>query len=359
MTQRDALKEILHFGKPAEVCQFEWGYWPQTLERWRKEGLPADQQPWEAVGITSYHRVPIETRFYPAFEEAVISETESNVVVRDADGIIKEITKDNSSFPRFIKHPVSNLADFEKLKERLDANSPGRFPDGWEKAAIDINKNDGILVMGAVEISFFGWHRDLMGVEDLLVAFYDQPELIHAISRHHLDFLKQLYGKIIEKVDYDFIFMWEDMSYKNGPLISPALVKEFMLPYYRELISYFKSIRDYKVLVDSDGDVTQLIPLFHEAGVDGVLPFECAAGMDICRIRDQFPDLIIAGGIDKREIAKGKDAIDRELESKLPYVFERGGYLPSMDHHVPPEVSYEDFVYYVEKTRMLYEAAGR
>jgi uroporphyrinogen decarboxylase len=356
MSQRDSLREILHFGNPAEVCQFEWGYWPETVERWRSEGLPADQEPWEAVNIATYDRAPVEARFCPAFEEEVISESETSLVVRDSDGVIKEIGRNHSAFPRFIEHPVRNMADFEKLKERLDPDSPARFPNDWEKAAAEIAANDDILVMGRLDISFFGWHRDLMGVENLLMAFFDQPELVHAISRHHLDFLKRFYGKILERVDYDFIFMWEDMSYKNGPLISPALIREFMLPYYRDLISYFKSIRDYKVLVDSDGDVNQLIPLFHSVGVDGMLPFECAAGMDIRRIRDEYPDLIIAGGIDKREIAKGKHAIDKELESKLPYMFERGGYLPSMDHHVPPEVSFEDFVYYIEKTRQIYKA---
>ena len=155
-------------------------------------------------------------------------------------------------------------------------------------------------------------------------------------------------------MQFDYTFMWEDMSYKNGPLISPQLFREFMLPYYREIIGFFKEITDCKVLVDSDGDVTQLIPLFVEGGVDGVLPFEVAAGMDVREIRREFPDLIIGGGIDKREIAKGKQAIDKELEAKLPHMFAKSGYCPSLDHHVPPEVSYADFEYYLEKTRKVY-----
>ena len=127
-----------------------------------------------------------------------------------------------------------------------------------------------------------------------------------------------------------------------------------MLPYYREFISWAKGFGDYKVLVDSDGDVRQLIPLFLEAGVDGMLPFECSAGMNVCDIRREYPELIIAGGIDKREIGKGREAIDRELESKLPFMFESRRYLPSLDHHVPPEVSYADFLYYLERTRGIW-----
>lgn len=354
MDFRASVKAILDFEKPHEICQFEWGYWPETIARWHREGLPRDKEPWEVVGITYYHRAPVQTRLFPAFDQAVLSEHDRTMIIRDNDGIVKEVSRDHSALPRHIEHPVRNMQDFRKLTERLDPDSPGRFPGKWREAASGLATRNNILVMGGTEISFFGWHRDLMGVENLLMAYYDQPELVHAISEHHVNFLKRFYSKLMEEVEFDFIFMWEDMSYKNGPLISPRLVREFMLPYYRELIGFFRRRRDYKVLLDSDGDVRQLIPLFLEAGVDGLLPFECAAGMDIREIRKEFPELIIAGGIDKREIARGREHIDRELESKLPFMFQQGGYLPSLDHHVPPDVSFQDFRYYLERTRELY-----
>jgi uroporphyrinogen decarboxylase len=349
---------MLHFRRPAEVCQFEWGYWPETLARWQAEGMTA-ANPWEALGITYYHRVPVETRLFPPFATEVIEDRENSRIVRDAMGVTKEEAKDSTAFPRFIRHPVENMADFLALKERLNPDTPGRFPPDWPEQARALARRDSILVMGGIEISFFGWHRDLMGVTNLLMAYYDQPELVHAISRHHLAFLKTMYARILRDVKFDFIFVWEDMSYKNGPLISPAMVREFMLPYYRELVGFFRSFGDYRFLLDSDGDVSALIPLFIEAGIDGMLPFEVAAGMDIRRVAAAYPDLFIAGGLDKRELAKGRAAIDRELEAKLPAMFKRGGYLPTMDHHVPPEVSYADFQYYLERVRELYARHGR
>ncbi|MBN1669434.1 MAG: hypothetical protein JXR37_00265 [Kiritimatiellae bacterium] len=348
-----ALQALLRFEKPEELCQFEWGYWPESVARWREEGMPGDT-PWDAVGITRYHRAPVAVRIFPPFEEEVLSETATTRVIRDANGIVKEVSKDTTALPRYLRHPVANLHDFEQLRERLDPADSARFPADWEEQARALNDRNSVLVMGGTEISFFGWPRDLMGVENLLLAYYDQPELIHAINAHHLRFIKEVYSQILRDVHFDFIFVWEDMSYKNGPLISPALVREFMLPYYKELTGFFRQLCDCKFLLDSDGDVAQLIPLWLEGGIDGVLPFEVAAGMDICRIAEQYPDLIIAGGIDKREIAKGREAIDRELEAKLPLMFKRGGYLPSLDHHVPPEVSYADFYYYIERTRELY-----
>ena len=357
MDWRQSIRETLHFGRPDGICQFEWGYWPETIERWKREGMPGEK-PWEALPITYYHRAPVQVRIYPPFEEQLLSETAETRTIRDGAGGVREVSKIGTRMPRFIKFPVENLRDFEKLKERLDPHDPRRFPADWDAQAATLAGRNSVLVLGHTEISFFGWHRDLMGVENLLLAYYDQPELIHAISRHHLDFIRTIYSRVMEKVEGDFVFIWEDMSFKNGPLISPALVREFMMPYYRELIGFFREHRPYKFLLDSDGDVRQLMPLWREVGIDGCLPFEVAAGMDVRKIREAYPGMVLCGGIDKREIAKGRAAIDRELEAKLPFMFERGGYLPSMDHHVPPEVSYADFQYYLAKTRELYAKYG-
>ncbi|MFH1570908.1 MAG: hypothetical protein ABIL09_23140 [Gemmatimonadota bacterium] len=357
MDYRSSLRATLHFERPERICQFEWGYWPETVARWRDEGMTGD--PWDAAGITHYHRAPVNVRLCPPFETEVISETASTRIVRDGMGVVKEEAKAATTLPRFLSHPVSSMKDFESLKERLEARDPRRYPADWQSQAARLAGRTSIAVMGGTEISFFGWHRDLMGVERLLVAYYDQPELVHAISRHHVAFLKELYAPLLREVQFDFVFMWEDMSFKNGPLISPAFVRQYMLPYYREVIGFFRSFGETKVLLDSDGDVRQLIPLFREAGVDGMLPFEVAAGMDIRRVAAEHPDLIICGGLDKRELAKGRAAIDRELEGKLPTLFRRGGYLPSLDHHVPPDVSWADFRYYLRRTQELYEEHGR
>ena len=356
MNDNDSLRKTLRFEHPEQICHFEWGYWPETLTRWRKEGMKSDL-PWEELDITYYHRAPVQVRLYPPFGEKVLSVTDVSKIIRDESGVTKEVRIDATSMPRWIHHPVSDMKDFNELKERLQPHDSGRFPPDWAEQCLLLRSRNSILVMGGTEISFFGWHRGLMGVTNLLTAYYDQPELIHAISRHHVSFIQELYSRILRDVSFDFVFFWEDMAFKNGPLISPAFFREYMLPYYKEVIGFFREMGDFKFLLDSDGDITQLIPLFIEAGIDGLLPFEVAAGMDIVKISRQYPNLIIAGGIDKREIAKGRDAIDRELEKKLPAMFKRGGYLPSMDHHVPPQVSYADFTYYIEQVKHHYEKA--
>ncbi len=243
MNHRAALKAMLQGEYPEEVCQFEWGYWPETIARWKIEGMPSDKDPWEAAGITRYDRVPVNVRFCPPFESRVLSETADTQIICDEEGVTKEVSKHGTAFPRFLHHPVETPADFAKIRPHLEASAPGRYPDDWPAAVARLAQRNHVLVMGRIEISFFGWHRDLMGLENLLIAYFEQPALIHAISEQHLAFLKAMYGRILKEVEFDFIFMWEDMSFKNGPLISPKLVREFMLPYYRDFISWAKGLR--------------------------------------------------------------------------------------------------------------------
>ena len=123
------------------------------------------------------------------------------------------------------------------------------------------------------------------------------------------------------------------------------------LPYYKKWIGLLKSSGIRTVLVDTDGYFDKLIPLFLEAGVDGFGPMEIAAGMDPVRLRKEYgKTLCMLGGIDKREIAKGKGEIEAELRRRAP-IISQGGYIPSIDHSIPPSVSLDNFNYYLELKR--------
>jgi uroporphyrinogen decarboxylase len=356
MAFREALAALMDFQRPELLPQFEWGYWPATLERWRSEGLPDGVQPWEHLGITWYEHAPVQMGIFPPFETEVLRDDGETHVVRQADGVIVRRRKDELSMPQWLEFPVKTREDFEALLPRLDPGTPGRYPDDWPQRVEAWKARDHFLTPGACMVSFFGWPRMLMGVENLLLAYHDDPNLIRAICDHHLDFLRAVMERELQEVDFDFAFIWEDMAYKGGPLIGPAMVREFMLSYYRGLFDFLRSHGIKLIVLDSDGDISLLIPLFTEAGVDALLPFEVAAGLDVRQVREQYPRLRIMGGIDKRALARGREAIDRELEAKLPAMFRSGAYLPTVDHHIPPNVSLADFEYYLERGRQLYAA---
>lgn len=355
MTNRERFRALMHGEVADELCQFEAGYWPETLERWRREGLPPEVTPWDHFGITWYEHTPLQYGIFPHFETEVLSEDDETITVRQWDGSTARCRKDGHSMPQWLDFPVKDRTDFQRLaEERLDPTTPGRYPDNWDEYVARWQTRDHILVVGNVAASFFGWPRSLMGVENLLLAYYDQPELIHAINRQHLEFIKVLYDRALQEVEFDFAFIWEDMAFKNGPLIGPALFREFMLPYYCEMTDYFRSYGIELCILDTDGNPTDLIPGYIEGGINGLLPCEVAAGMDVRAVREAFPELRLLGGVDKRALTAGPEAIDAELERRMHRMFAPPLYLPGVDHHIPPDVPLGHFAYYLERSRELY-----
>jgi uroporphyrinogen decarboxylase len=127
-----------------------------------------------------------------------------------------------------------------------------------------------------------------------------------------------------------------------------------MLPYYRILIDHIRKLGCDLIIVDSDGDVTELIPLFISVGVNAMLPFEVQAGMDVTRLRKIYGrDLAMIGGLDKRVLALRFSDIEDEINRRLSLMLDSGGYIPSLDHTVPPDVSLDHFRYYIDKVRSL------
>jgi uroporphyrinogen decarboxylase len=179
--------------------------------------------------------------------------------------------------------------------------------------------------------------------------------------KRHIDFLIALYDDVLGQVSLDYCYVWEDMAYKNGPLVSPNHFKKHFLPCYKRLTNFLRDHGIDVVMVDCDGDVYSLLPLFLEGGANYLFPMEVAAGMDICKVRDLYPDLVIGGGMDKQQIARGKDAIDKELE-KVEYMMNQGGrWFPHVDHLVDPQISWENFLYYRKQLKAIVDkcAASR
>jgi uroporphyrinogen decarboxylase len=249
---------------------------------------------------------------------------------------------------------VKDLSDFERLaEERLSPDSPGRFPPDWEAQVERLNRYDGVVALGGYPCGFFGAPRFLMGEVALLMGFLEEPALVRRMIDRLTDLWATLYDRILSQVKVDCIHIWEDMSFKNGPLISPALFREFLVPAYRKVTDVARSHGVKVILVDTDGDCRLLIPLFLEGGVTGLYPFEVQAGMDVREIREAFPRLQVLGGVDKRELAGGKERIDAELERRLPGMASKGGYIPMADHQVPPDVSWENYLYYRRRVSEL------
>jgi hypothetical protein len=252
--------------------------------------------------------------------------------------------------PGFLKHAVTSMKDWEEeVAPRLDPEAPIRYEklsDKCADAARLAREEDRLVVQNV--IGGYMFLRALMGPEDLLVAFCDQPDLIHAMMKRWTELANAALTRIQASVELDQLSLAEDICYNHGLLISPDMVREFLLPYYQEVVAAARTRQKRKLylFVDSDGWVGPAIPLYLEAGMDVMAPFEVASGCDVVEIGRQWPNLIIGGGIDKRVLAAGKEAIERHLQHIVPAMVKRGGYIPTCDHSVPDDVSLENYLYY-------------
>jgi uroporphyrinogen decarboxylase len=199
--------------------------------------------------------------------------------------------------------------------------------------------------------------RSLMGPLELLYMVCDNPKLIHECMQTWFNLADAVITEHQKHVTIDEIFFGEDICFKSGPLISPDMMNEFLIPYYHQLISNLKSRqldkqRHLYVQIDTDGFCDPTIPVYMKGiGMDVMSPFEVASNCDVVRTGKEYPNLAVFGGIDKRILAESKDAIDRELERIMPAMIARGGYIPTCDHGVPEEVSLDNYMHY--RKRML------
>jgi uroporphyrinogen decarboxylase len=189
-----------------------------------------------------------------------------------------------------------------------------------------------------------------MGTENVCYAWYVEPEMMHEMMEFIADYTIEVSKPALSQgLDIDYVMINEDMSMKNGPLIGPDKYKEFIEPHMKRLVEFFKSNDVKYVMVDTDGNCEALIPQLMDCGVDVIWPLERASDMDPVRIRKKFGrDLRLYGGVDKRRIALGRTEIDRHLSELIPLI-EEGGFIPIIDHTVSPEISLDDFKYYMKK----------
>lgn len=376
MNARERFFLTTHFGKPDRVPNEDFGYWDETLERWYGEGLPRGVDVESYLGLDPRRENYLLTSLYiGAFPEKetkrpvyigpvpsqhrVLEEDAETVTLTDVWGVKKRVRKWMPTIPQFLEFPVKNMKDFEELREQLNPGSPERFPKNWPKTADDYRVRDHPL--GIQFLGFFGHPRNLMGLANLSIAYYTDPELVHAIQDHWCNFCIEMSRKVLEHVELDFVEIWEDMAYNKGSLISPSVFRKFMTPYYMKLTRFLKENGVDVIMVDCDGDVNELIPLFMEGGVNGIYPLEARCNVDPVGIRREYgKTLILGGGIDKFALVKGPRDIEKELTSKLPSLIPQGGYIPTVDHRVPADVSFSNYQYYVNlKTKLILEATQK
>ncbi|MDO9542995.1 MAG: uroporphyrinogen decarboxylase family protein [Kiritimatiellia bacterium] len=374
MNERERCLKTLLFEKPDRITFYPGGGRESTIANWLKTGLPPDEVnryneyayrqaggklPWPASGPS----FPFNFRMIPQFEEKIIEEKENSRIVQDWKGNICEIdkkygveylnTKGDFVTRRWLKCPVENRKDWEDMKRRYKADDPARLPKNAAMLKQQLSNRDWF-----VEPVIYGpfWQlREWVGFEGLCMLFYDDPGLTADMIAFWQDYVAGVLKQIFKYYIPDSIHISEDMAYKNFSMISPDMARKFILPTWKRWGEIIRGAGVPLYAVDSDGYIGELIPLWIEAGVNVCDPIEVAAGNDIAVFRRRFgKNMAYRAGVDKRAMAKGGRIIEQEIERLRP-VIEDGGYIPSCDHGVPPDISWPDYVHYV---RCLAKATG-
>ena len=369
MTPQERFHAVMDY-KPADrVPNHEAGVWSQTADRWQQEGLDIYDLHWdwftgeERYGMDPREFIPVNFGMVPAIEEEVLEETDRYVLKRNTIGIVTKALKEGTSrgmrasMDEYVDFPVKTREDFQTLKKRFTAHHSARYPAQWRELMLPgwkTRKHVLILGRNCSTLGFYWRAREWMGTVGLSYAWYDQPDLIHEMMEFIADFTIEVATPILDEITPDYIFLNEDMAMKTGPLLSPRTYKKFIFPHMKRMVDFFKSKGVPYFLVDSDGNTEPLLPLLMDAGVDGIWPLERAADCtDPLFLRQKYgKSLRLWGAVDKRELAKGKEAIDAHLRTFIPLI-EEGGFIPTVDHTVSPDVSYENFLYYMERKQAL------
>jgi len=377
MTERDRYREALLFGKPDKVPLRPGGPRESTLRAWHQQGLPPEygRGNWfdhllEVLGIEKPPTQPhvdlgVSFKMIPTFEEKVLEHRHGHYIVQDWMGAITEIS-DHYDYTyirsakdfvtrKWHRFPVQDRRDWEeRMKWRYDPRHAERFPADFEERCAALRDRD-----YPVSVSFNGpfWQlREWCGFENLCVMMIEQPEFVEEMAEFWTDFVLQTLEPILERVEIDRVLISEDMAYKAHSMISPAMVRRFLLPAYEAWVSAVKAAGCPIVEMDSDGYIGELIPIWIEAGINCCSPIEVAAGNDIVAYRRQFGrKMAYSGGIDKRCLAAGGEEMRAEVMRVVPPLLEEGGFIPGCDHGVPPDISWPNFVEY---SRLLAQLTG-
>ena len=361
MTDRERLHATMSY-EPVDrgIYGVHTAGWPETIERWKTEGLDpnVDIAKWTLEKFPDRDRWEWKGHWFfpfPPYEKKIVSEDARTVLYINHEGILMRERKDQpfSSMPQFVKFPVETEEEFLAFqRERLQPNFEERLGEDQMAVLKSYKTRDfPLIVISDRWGGFFGPIRNLTGVEKLCMLFYDNIKFVEMMMDTIADFIIAMLEKLFTYTDIDVFGFWEDMAYKTGPLISPEFVKKYMVPRYRRVTDYLRSKGVKWIALDSDGMVNDLLPHWLDAGINTIYPFEPQAGMDVIDVRRRFGrDLRMWGGVDKRVLAKGKQHIDDELKRVRPLI-EEGGYVAHPDHSLPPDVPFENFLYFMDKLR--------
>ena len=379
MNARERTINILNYAGYDRMPVVVMGFWVQTVRKWRAEGYLTDEDVemffagndrsmlaklgfdfnWENTFVRT------NTRLFPEFEPKIIEHfPDGSRSVRNRDGITVLEVDGAVSIPAEIDYLLKDRRSWEEFylprlqfdERRIQdaavtiGEKKVRFADDGRKHLVAYGTNDEIyhvLHCG----SLIGFVRNITGVEGLSYIYAENEALFDEIINTVADLAYKCTENILKLgARFDMAHFWEDICFKNGPLVMPAVFDEKCGPHYKRITALLNDYGIDIISLDCDGMVDSLIPTWINNGINTMSPIEVGTwNASIGKWRKKYGNKIRGvGGMDKRVFALDRTAVDQEIERLKPLV-ELGGYIPMPDHHIAPDARWENVVYYCDR----------
>ncbi|MBR4073381.1 MAG: hypothetical protein IKK24_05485 [Clostridia bacterium] len=370
MTNRERAMNILHYKPVDRLPAVHFGYWWELLEEWVEQGyIPADILEGYADGnekdaqldkiigwdFNWYTTARGNIGLNPVFEYKVLEELPDGFCrIQNADGIIEKIKPGTNSIPSEDDYQLKDRAAFEKLYLPKMQYTPDRIDLDYFKNFNETRPKD--RPIGLHLGSVLGEIRSMASVMGMSYLMYDEDETLFAdIIDTYAEMQYQCVKAILETgAKFDFAHYWEDICFKNGPLISPDLFNELCAKHYKKRNDLCHQYGIDIISLDCDGVTEKLLPTWFETGVNTMFPIEVGVwGDQFAPAREKFgKGMLGVGGMDKTALRKDKAAVDAELE-RLKRLVEMGGFIPCPDHRLMPGTKFELVQYYIEQIKKI------
>lgn len=368
MNHRERVKAIFHYQPYDRIPVVHFGYWNETLEKWYQEGHITKEE-YLGWGDGNEYDDSIarklgfdfnwltcfspNTGLNPGFESKDMGAYPSGGrMIRNCDGVIVLQKEDAGSIPAEIEHTLKDRESWEKeykwrlqfQPERISAQSYEQIKTAHPDTPVGLHCG-----------SLFGRIRDIMGVEGISYLFADDEDLYDEI----IDIVGTLCFQTVEYVlnqgwTFDFAHFWEDICFKNGPLVIPDVFYEKVGPHYQKITKLLNEHGIDIISLDCDGVIDPLIPTWMDHGVNTMFPIEVGTwNASIAPWKKIYGDQIRGvGGMNKNVFSKDKEAIDQEIR-RLQSLIALGGYIPCPDHRIAPDAKWDNVKYYCEQMHRL------
>lgn len=359
---RQRWHRVMDFQPVDRIPNFEFGYWAETLRKWRDQGLPD----WVVDEAAAYRWFGIENwrwiwghnvnTLMPKFTPETLADDGVHRTYRAEDGSVQRINvHGDQSIPQHLSFPLRDRRTWEEdFLPRLADNAERIPADFVTKVAGLRDRCDPMSINIG---SMIGIPRNWIGFENTALMVHDDPKLLEDIVEHLCQLACAVLERALAHCDPDFGFGWEDICFNSGPITGVRFMRDVVAPRWKRVNDVLRRHGVRHSLTDCDGDIRPIIPALRDGGFDTLFPVEVHAGSDPLAIRDRFPDLRIQGGFDKMALLRGRPAIRQEIERLAPLV-RLGGCLPGVDHRVQSDVMYEDYRHYLKLKRAILGAGG-